>query len=202
MRKNAVLTIGMVLMAAGIATGASDSRPVFVPWKVLAPGVEPEGTALLTLYWVPASADQMRRSSLIMSSTLAEYAGRCVAMHVIRADDAERLARLGPDVDLPVAMLAEGTKEIARVHHHKGALPSEAVEKMLREEIARRHEEAQRRLDAARKHAASGDRRAAAAAYGDVVRLKCAFPRLARSAQRAIDRIERSGRVGNASQHP
>jgi hypothetical protein len=192
----------MVLMAAGIASGASDSRPVFVPWKVLAPGVEPEGTSLLTLYWVPASPDQMRRSSLIMSSTLAEYAGRCVAMYVIRTDDSERIARLGPDLDLPVAVLAEGTKEIARVRHHKGALRSDAVETMLRQEIGRRHEEAEHRLDEARKQAASGDRRAAAAAYKDVVRLKCAFPRLARSAQRAIDRIERSGRVGHSSQHP
>ena len=202
MMKRAALTIGIVLMAAGLAPGATDSRPVFVPWKVLTPGVEPEGKTLLTLYWVPASPDQMRRSELIMSSTLAEYAGRCVAMYVIRADDEARLNRLGPDVELPLAVLTEGTKELARVAHHKGALRIDAVETMLREAIGRRQEEAERRLDEARKHAASGNPRAAAAAYEQVVTLKCAFPRLARSAQRALSRIERSGSVGHARQDP
>ena len=202
MMKRAVLTIGIVLMAAGFAPGATGSRPVFVPWKVLTPGIEPEAKTLLTLYWVPASPDQMRRSELIMSSTLAEYAGRCVAMYVIRADDAARIARLGPGVELPLAVLTEGPKELARVAHHKGALRIDAVETMLREAIERRQEEAEQRLEEARRHAASGNHGAAAAAYQQVVTLKCAFPRLARSAQRALSRIERSGSVGNARQDP
>jgi hypothetical protein len=188
--KTAYRSIGAAI-ALSIMTGVSvaGERMVFVPWKVLTPGVVAPTTSGLTLYWVPASGDEMRRSELIMSPALASYAGKCVAMHVIRTDDEERIAKLGVADELPLAILADSERQLARVYKRSGALRAFDVETMLRLELERREAAAESMFDAAKRHASAGDWSAAAAAYELVAGQKCAFPRLARSAQRALSTI-------------
>src|SRR5215213_6288392 len=139
MQKNAVPAIGLFIalsfIPAGLATGAGE-RMIFVPWKVLPPGVQQSPDYLLYLYWVPASPEQMRHSELIMSTTLAQHAARCVAMYVIRTDDEKRLEAFGEDIELPLAVLSDASgAELARVTHHKGSLRTIAVENMVRDEV-------------------------------------------------------------------
>ena len=179
--------IALSIMAGGLP--AAGERMVFVPWKVLARGVVAPATQGLTLYWIPASGEEMRRSELIMSRALASYAGKCVAMHVIRADDQERMATLGVGDEIPVAILADSERQLARVYKRSGALRAFDVETMLRLELERREAAAESMLDSAKRHASAGEWSAAAAAYELVAGQKCVFPRLARSAQRALSKI-------------
>jgi hypothetical protein len=110
---------------------ASAERVTFVPWKVLEPGAQPDKKAFV-LFWIPASPDEMRRSDLITSERLALYAGRCIGMHVVRVDDRPMLVKLGADESLPMALLTEGDKEIARLTTESGPLSALRVEAMVR----------------------------------------------------------------------
>src|SRR5712691_9842394 len=80
--------IAMVLLAALSATAEDLAGPVsFVPWKVVIPGDAPP-KAPLTLFWIPASKDDFKHSELLFSRPLTAFASQCVAMEVIRTDDA------------------------------------------------------------------------------------------------------------------
>src|SRR5205085_11079671 len=104
-RLAAAVTLGL-LAAAAVADDLSG--PVsFVPWKVLIPGDVHAG-APLTLFWVPASPDDFKHSELLFSRPLTSFAGQCVAMNVIRADDASMIAKLGVAGALPVVVLIDG----------------------------------------------------------------------------------------------
>ena len=187
--KTAFRSIGAAI-ALSILAGAplAAERMAFVPWKVLARDVAAPAAGL-TLYWIPASGDEMRRSELIMSPLLASYAGRCIAMHVIRADDEERITKLAATNDLPIAILADGDRQLARVYKRSGAVRALDVETMLKLELERREAAAETSLDVARRHMSAGNWSAAASAYQSVAEQKCTFPRLARSAQRALTKI-------------
>ena len=160
-------------------------RVWFVPWKVLDPGTAPDA-ALFVLYWIPESPEDLRRSELVTSRALAIYSARCVAMHVVRIDDIERLERLGA-AELPVALIADGNGEIARLN---GAFRSNDVIAMVREEFAQREIKAEKALQSAQQCLREGDRQCAAAQYETVARQHCSFPRKAKAAQKALRRLE------------
>ena len=50
-----------IALTGAVALAGDDDHRALVPWKVLEPGVEPEPSPL-TLFWVPASRDELRRS--------------------------------------------------------------------------------------------------------------------------------------------
>lgn len=181
---------GMVALAlvTCVRLQATASQMSFVPWKVLEPGSEPVKKAFV-LFWVPASPEEMRRSELITSQRLTLYAGRCIGMHVVRADDAPMLEKLRVGGTLPVAMLCEGDKEIARVLAGSGVLSANSVEAMVRQAVDRREAALNATLDQAASKASAGETANAIELYRQVAAQSCAFPRLAKTAQRALRRL-------------
>ena len=188
--RRAIRLCGVLLVAliAPLSVSASDPQVSFVPWKVLEPGARPLQTAFV-LFWVPSSPDQMRHSELITSRRLTLYAGRCIGMQVVRADDSTMLSKLGAAESLPVAILMEGEKEIARVAAEAGVLTANAVEAMVRDAVDTREAALNSMLDQAGGKAAAGDSAAAIDLYRRVAAQGCVYPRLAKTAQRALRRL-------------
>lgn len=182
---------GVVCLALSVCVSADaftdSSRGWFVPWKVLEPQSQVD-PAPLTLYWIPASPDELRRSELLTSRALAVYAGRCVAMYVVRLNDTARLAKVRAGETLPAAVLTQDSAEVGRVDVGGGTFGAPEVEALVRRGFDSRELETQRSLDEAH-HKVNSDRAAAIAIYRQVARERCAFPRLAKEAQRALKRL-------------
>ncbi|MBK5258991.1 MAG: hypothetical protein JJE51_05310 [Thermoanaerobaculia bacterium] len=184
-------TVAALLMTWPLAAAMSDRSVAFVPWKVLDPS-SPSSGALMILYWIPSQPDELKRSDMVHSKTLMAYAARCVAMRVVRADDSVRLASLDVSQKLPLAILvdAEG-KVIGRLGGGGAPLRSLDVEMMVRTAFDERELSAEAMLDTARARVAAGDRMSAADLYSQVLAQRCAFPRLAKEAHRALRKLER-----------
>jgi hypothetical protein len=186
-RLAAAITFGL-LAAAAVADDLGG--PVsFVPWKVLIPG-DAAGSAPLTLFWVPASADDFKHSDLLFSRPLTSFAAQCVAMQVIRADDQAMIAKLGVAGALPVVVLIDGDgKRIGKVDNERGALRVSSVERLVRDQIRVCEADLDARLEDAHRKAAAGDRDAAVVTYKAVWALRCLAPRKARTAQRELKKL-------------
>lgn len=186
------ILIGMVFIALTVSIDAcaSFSAPQlwFVPWKVLNPGARP-AEAPLVLFWLPASADELKRSELVVSERLTLYASRCIAMHVVRVEDEEAVARLGAGHKLPVVVLMEGQSEIGRVDNDGGVLRVAAVESMVRGAFDSREMAVNAALADAKRLAAVGEKDQAAALFRSVAAQRCMFPRQAKTAARALKRL-------------
>ncbi len=183
--------LGLVLIALFVSLDdsiADNGHVLFVPWKVVEPGAVQSSSAL-TLYWIPASPDEMRRSDFITSRTLALFAARCVSMQVIRADDLDRLQKLGAAGDLPQALVVENDEVVARVAHNEGTLRLSDVETTIRQAVDQREFACDVLLDAAKEKIAAGDSAAAIENYRRVWNQRCAFPRQGREAQKALKRM-------------
>ncbi|MBV8516856.1 MAG: hypothetical protein JO197_05560 [Acidobacteria bacterium] len=190
MRRWTVPIAAISLLLTG-ASALADGEPaaVLVPWKLLVHDAhEVPGDAALVLYWVPASPDELRHAALLASAELVA-ASHCVAMRVVRSDDAEMLERL--DVEqLPVAVLADGDGHVvARIESRNGVLGLADVESMVRKALERQRAAAEEALDDAAKHADAGERDAAVVLYERVAKQRCICPRQARDAQRALRKI-------------
>jgi hypothetical protein len=173
-----------------IADAAQPQEPVwFVPWKVLNSGEAPP-TAQLIVYWLPASRDDMRHSELLTSRTLTLYSSQCVAMYVVRPDDFERISKLGANQRAPVVLLLDGDgREITHIASESGALRIASVERVVRDEVHAREDEAEKLLDDARAKAEGGEKNAAISIYRRVYDQRCLLPRQARTAQRALRKL-------------
>lgn len=184
-------TVAALLMTWPLTAAMNGRSVAFVPWKVLDPASAPSG-ALMVLYWIPSQPDELKRSDMVHSKTLMAYAARCVAMQVVRADDSVRLASLDIREKLPLAILAgdEG-KVIARLGGGGSPLRSSDVEMMVRKAFDQREVSAEALLDTARDRVAAGDRLGAADLYSQVIAQRCAFPRLAKEAHRALRKLGR-----------
>lgn len=191
MRVRTIL-IGVVPVALAFSVAAvgalSSQQLAFVPWKVLDAGAQP-AKAPLILFWLPASSDELKRSELVVSERLTFYAGRCIAMHVVRAEDDEAVARLGAGHKLPVAVLMDGDTEVARVDNDNGALRLGPVESMVRGAFDTREAAVDGALNKARQHAKAGESDQAVTLYRSVARERCMFPRQAKTAARALRRL-------------
>jgi hypothetical protein len=184
----AFLAIGVLVASAA---GADINGPVsFVPWKVIAPGDSP-AKAPMTLYWIPASRDDFKRSELLFSRPLTSYASQCVAMQVIRADDAAMIEKLGAAGALPIAVLIDGEgKQLGKVDNDRGALNVSAVEKLVRDQLRAGEATLDARLEDARRKASAGDRDSAVATYKSICDLRCVFPRKAKEAERELKKLD------------
>lgn len=180
----AFFATGAVPLAAG------EDRVSLVPWRVLDPAAAVD--APLVLYWIPASADDLRRSPMVTSYDLTLFSSRCVAMRVVRLTDSARLTQLGVGSDLPMAVLADGEGRIlGRVEAEQGTLPVVEVEALVQEELDRREAAADALLDRARRFAAGDDEDAALELYEAVWEARCLCPRQARDAKRAMKKLAR-----------
>ena len=163
-------------------------REALVPWKVAQPG-RPESSPL-TLYWIPATGDDVRRSELIVSDRLTVYSSRCVRMRIVRIDDRARLVRLAGGEELPQAVLVDDRGNVVgRVVPRDGSLERSKVEQLVREELERRERAADAMLDLARETAEAGDAAAAAAFLRTVRDARCMCPRQGRDAERALRKL-------------
>lgn len=173
-----------VMAAGGFALSADERHASLVPWKVIEPGETVD--APLVLYWVPASPEDVRRSSLLASDELTRFSSRCVAMRVVRLDDIERLTALGVEGELPVAVLADGSgRVIATVEAERVG----EVEELVREELETRTASAEALLDEARRRLRDRDVAAAEELYREVWDARCLCPRQGRVAQKALRRL-------------
>lgn len=174
---------------SGGSGGSGGTAPVTypVPWKVhKAEDPKPMG---LVVYWFPASADEIKKSSLRMSRTLSLYASQCVAMELAdtRLPNADTL--LG-DSKLPVAVIAtpDGTP-VTKVENKDGKLKVEAVEKVLETEMKTREGALDEQLKDAKAKAAAGEKDAAIKLLQSVVEQKCMFPGKAKSAAKELKKL-------------
>ncbi|HET7434915.1 MAG TPA: hypothetical protein VFN10_09420 [Thermoanaerobaculia bacterium] len=182
-----------IAIAGAEALPAGDSYVSFVPWKILQPEEDAPRSALV-LYWIPASRDELRRSELLTSHVLMTASTQCVAMQVIRLDDAERIHKVASNEDqaLPGALLAdEEGHELARVDREDGELRTHEVESIVREALDAREANAELLLDEAARHADDGDVDAAIALYEKVWADRCVCPRQANEARRALKRLRK-----------
>jgi hypothetical protein len=180
----------LALAFTGTAALPGDpSHLSLVPWRVIEKGDDVH--APLVLFWIPASRDEMRRSELLTSDELTLYSSQCVAMRVVRFDDAETIEKLGIEGTLPLAVLADADGNVVgRVDSVEGTLVAEDVEELVREELDRRVGEADALLDRAREKADEGATDDAIALYRSVWERRCVCPRQARDAQRALKKLK------------
>ena len=183
MRHAARLFAAIAFVLAGAHALADDGLHVsLVPWKVIEPGAVTDRP--LTLFWIPASADELRRSDLLTSEELTLFSSRCVAMRVVRFDDHDRLATLGIEA-MPAAVLVDGEGQV--IGRADARNLSEVIE-LVRDELDERESVANARLDEAR-HA--HDVEEALAIYRSVWDQRCVCPRQGRDARRAMKKIAR-----------
>lgn len=188
MRRWTQWAAALTLVLTGMdALPGENSHVSLVPWKLLEPGQE--NRSPLTVFWIPASRDELRRSELLTSDELTLYSSRCVAMRVVRFDDWPTLDKLDVEGTLPVVVLADANGEvIARVNGEQGMVGD--VEEMVRDEIDRRTNEAEAVLDEAREKADAGETDAAISLYRSVWDRRCLCPRQGRDAQRALKKLK------------
>lgn len=179
-----------IALAGADRSPAGDSYVSFVPWKLLQPSDEPAHEKLI-LYWIPATREELRRSELLTSRELMQASTQCVAMQVIRPDDDDRMHALDVD-ELPAAILVdEEGHELGRVEEDDGALNANDVESIVRDALDARLSAAEAMLDEAQSKLDGGDVAAAVALYERVWDERCACPRQANEAKRALKKLKR-----------
>jgi hypothetical protein len=182
--------LALVIVATLPLYGGRDPHLSLVPWKVLARGESV--SAPLVVFWIPASAEEVRRSKLLESSDLTLFSSRCVAMRIVRLDDRPRLAALNAGDALPLVVIVEpGAGEVRRVEAQHGHIALHAVESAVGEEIARIEKRADGMLDTGRLRLEEGKESAARLLYRKVKEQRCICPRQAREAERVLRRLDR-----------
>jgi tetratricopeptide (TPR) repeat protein len=159
-----------------------------VPWRVRTPEA-PAVTSGLVLYWFPSSVEEVKRSSLRISRTLALYASQCVAMEI--ADTASAPGqKFAGGVKLPLAVLATADgNPVGKAENKDGFLRVDQVEKMVSEEMKRREDDLEKQLKDAKEKAKSGDSAGAIPIYRTVVEQKCMFPKKAKDAAKELKKL-------------
>jgi tetratricopeptide (TPR) repeat protein len=177
----------------GMGSGSMAADVVYqVPWKVVsAPDtVQPGG---LAIFWLPASQNELEKSSLRNSRTLSLYASQCVTMGVVDAGTPMG-QKLLADEKPPVAVLvaADGSV-IGKAQGEKGMLRVNVVEKLLEGEMKQRESTVKGTLNAAKDAAKKGDKDAAIAQYKSVLEQKCLFPKQAKDATNELKKLGVTG---------
>jgi hypothetical protein len=192
-RKLPLVTVACLLIAAALPAPAQTVRTSrsewFVPWKVLNPGTEPP-RAVLILYWIPNSRDDLRKSELMTSRELVDAAGDCVSLQIIRPEDVERVEKIREKSPLPFAVLTDGNgRELARVDSVAGILPAGALAALITDEQAARLRESEKMLADARRLQAEGDRAGAIELLERVEASGCVVPRQAKTAAKLLRKL-------------
>lgn len=186
MRRARYIALFALVASAFLARSDEHRHVSLVPWRVLEHGEPADGP--LTLFWIPGSAAAMRRSPLLVSNELTRFSARCVAMRVVRLDDAVRLNSLAIADERPAVVLADGTGRII------GSVAGEdlsAIEDLVRDELDLRTFHADALLDQAQTRASEGDRPGAIALYREVWEARCMCPRQGKVAGKALRRLAR-----------
>lgn len=190
----AALAVASVFVVATETAGwvrpEASERVVFVPWKVLTttPG---DLRGDYVVYWIPLSAAELRHSPLLTSRVLVGYAQQCVAMEVVRPDDTPAIDRLLSSGREPsVILMGRDGAVLARVDGTGEALAAADVERVIHTALEERRSGLDHLLDEARAREQKSDRVSATELYRAVAAERCFAPRLARSAERALRKLE------------
>jgi tetratricopeptide (TPR) repeat protein len=169
--------------------GGGPGQQVYqVPWKYFHATDAPP-TEGLVLYWFPASANEVKNSSLRTSRDLSLYAGGCIAMYV--ADGTAPVVRkLGPNSAAPLAVLVDSKGDIvAQVGSQKGKLLAEDVEDMVEAELDRRDAVLKGQLADGKAKAKAGDRAGATQLFQAVWAERCLFPKRGKEAGKELKKL-------------
>jgi hypothetical protein len=182
--------VAAALLLAASASAFADDTVTFVPWKVLKDGEAPL-RASFVLVWIPASGDDFKRSELQVSRPLALLKSQCIGLQVIRSDAGLMIEKLGARGKLPMALVVAGAdwQVVAKRENDRGVLRAADVETMIRDVLGKHEEWLMKQLDVARERLDAGDRENAVALYLLIAKQRCAFPRCAREASRALKKL-------------
>jgi hypothetical protein len=169
---------------SGPGTGNPDEH--LVPWMFLSKGGDLVKGPLI-LYWLPASTDEVKHSSLLTSHPLLEASARCVGFEIVLPDDAISIEKLNASGKLPIAVLLDSQGRVTRtVANVRGALSASAVERTLAEELGARDEAVFRDLTEAKRRAGEGQKEQAIDLYKKIWDDRCLYPLIGSEAQRGL----------------
>ncbi len=173
------------MSGGGGASAAPETYPV--PWKVRKPQ-DPPAKGLI-VYWFPASADELKKSSLRMSRPLSLYASQCISMELADGQVPNAQQLVG-EAKLPVAVIAtpDGTP-VTRVENTAGKLKVEALEKVLTTEVKTREGTLDEQLKTAKAKAVAGEKEEAIKLFQAVLEHKCMFPGKAKTAAKELKKL-------------
>jgi tetratricopeptide (TPR) repeat protein len=173
----------------GVSGGGGNASPTvyYVPWKVREPKDPPAKG--LVVYWFPASAEELKKSSLRASRPLSLYATQCVSMEVadVRIPNADKL--IG-ESKLPVAVIAtpDGTP-VTKLENTGGKLKVENLEKVVETEVKQREKAVDDLLKDAKAKVAAGDKENAIKQFQAVLEQKCMFPKKAKESAKELKKL-------------
>jgi tetratricopeptide (TPR) repeat protein len=171
----------------GGMSGGSVPQVYVVPWKLIQPTDQlKEG---LAVYWFPASAEEVNKSSLRESRTLQVYAQQCITMGL--ADARTSLGqKFVPDGKLPVAMIVQpdGTV-VAKLDSKDGKLRVGDLEKLVDTEMKKREASLKEKMESAKGKEKSGDKEGAISELRAVYDQKCMFPSRAKDAKKELKKL-------------
>jgi len=164
-------------------------KPYIVPWRVLKTGDAPLTTPI-TVYWFPATPEEMNKSELVQSRNLTLYSAQCIGMQLVKPEDTDTATKWNVTADKrPIALLVSDGKEVARVTTDHGSLPSAQVENAIHHELYLRGVDLDMQIADAKKKADAGDKDGAVAAYQKVWEQRCMLPDRGREAQKALKKL-------------
>jgi len=173
----------------GISGGGSTPTQTYpVPWKIIsaADAASKDG---LTIYWLPASQQELEKSSLRFSRTLSSYASQCVSMGIVDSHTPLGQKYLAQS-NLPLVVLATADgSPVSKLESTNGRLKVEDVEKLVNGEIKKRESALKEKMDSAKSKAKAGDAQGAIAEYRSVYDQKCMFPGKAKDAAKELKKL-------------
>jgi tetratricopeptide (TPR) repeat protein len=172
----------------GMAPGGEVAEQVYqVPWRFLEPTDTPPDRGLV-LYWFPASADEIKRSSLRTSRDLSLYAAQCVGMAV--ADASQTLGKRLEVTRVPTAVLTDaGGAVLGRVADQGGRLNAPDVERLVKDELKKREDAASGHIRDGKEKAKAGDQAGAVEEFKSVLVDACLFPKKAKDATKELKKL-------------
>jgi tetratricopeptide (TPR) repeat protein len=174
---------------SGSGGGGGAAPEVYhVPWAAWSAKDTPPKDGLVLL-WIPATQDELNKSSLRGSRTLSIFAAQCVSMRVGVITEPAIQKVLG-DSKPPVAVLAAADGSVINKAEGKNNfLKAEQVEKLVESELKQRDSAVEAQLKEAKEKEKAGDKDAAIKIYQVVAGAKCMFPKKAKDAAKELKKL-------------
>lgn len=166
-------------------TGNPDERlPV---WVFVEKGALPAVTTPLVVYWLPSSAEEMKKSPLLDARTLLQESVQCSELVAVVPPNAAVVEKLGVTGKLPIALLVDSKGNVLRrAENVHGVLRPAAVEQMVKGELNARNDAMYRDITEAKRRAGAGDKETAIRLYTNIWNDRCLFPLAGTEAQTAL----------------
>jgi tetratricopeptide (TPR) repeat protein len=177
---------GMGGMGGGSGTTSTTTYPV--PWKIVQASA-PAPKEGLVVYWLPASQNELNKSSLLNSRTLSNYASQCVTLGIVDYHT-EVGKKYASDGKVPVLVVATPDGAVvSKMESKDGKLYVDQVEKLVDSEVKKRENALKEKMEAAKAKAKAGDNKTAIAELRAVYEQKCMFPGRAKEAAKELKKL-------------